>query len=513
MPNNNGTSEVIFSTSEQLVSITDLKGIITYINDNFSRVSGYSREELIGKHHNIVRHADMPAAAFADLWKKLKNNQPWRGMVKNRTKSGDYYWVDAYVTPVTEQGKVIGYQAVRVCPSSIQKQQAQVIYQKINSGQKINDYQNNSTLKHCLFGSLSLLTSAGLYYATNHVVASLMPLIMCGAIATIYREELFKFPNFIKRLQSKIDSPSRFIFSGKGSVAIADYALQMSQARLRTVLGRSSDYGDLLVKASLELENTSVQTSQGIDVQNEHLEQLSTAITQMSSSIAEISHNTTDSVNCVETVNTECNKAISLINKTQEVMTLLTNEVETAANATSSLITDVNNINNIMSEIGGIADQTNLLALNAAIEAARAGEQGRGFAVVADEVRTLANRTQNATAQIQESVIALQHTLSSWGELMQKNKQQALSCNEQSRLTHQVMNEITKMMTTLIDTSGQIAVSTEEQSVVAEQISNSVVTIGQIAKENAQLSQFSHSNSQTVKKQAQQIHELSNTFQ
>ena len=287
----------------------------------------------------------------------------------------------------------------------------------------------------------------------------------------------------------------------------------MSQARLRTVLGRSSDYGDLLVKASLELENTSVQTSQGIDVQNEHLEQLSTAITQMSSSIAEISHNTTDSVNCVETVNTECNKAISLINKTQEVMTLLTNEVETAANATSSLITDVNNINNIMSEIGGIADQTNLLALNAAIEAARAGEQGRGFAVVADEVRTLANRTQNATAQIQESVIALQHTLSSWGELMQKNKQQALSCNEQSRLTHQVMNEITKMMTTLIDTSGQIAVSTEEQSVVAEQISNSVVTIGQIAKENAQLSQFSHSNSQTVKKQAQQIHELSNTFQ
>ena len=75
MPNNNGTSEVIFSTSEQLVSITDLKGIITYINDNFSRVSGYSREELIGKHHNIVRHADMPAAAFADLWKKLKNNQ------------------------------------------------------------------------------------------------------------------------------------------------------------------------------------------------------------------------------------------------------------------------------------------------------------------------------------------------------------------------------------------------------------------------------------------------------
>ena len=127
-------TEMLFSPSEQLVSITDTRGIITYVNDAFSRVSGYTQEELIGQHHNIIRHSDMPSAAFADLWQKLKNNQPWRGMVKNRCKNGDYYWVDAYVTPLKENGVVTGYQSVRVCPSAEQKRDAAALYQRLNNG-------------------------------------------------------------------------------------------------------------------------------------------------------------------------------------------------------------------------------------------------------------------------------------------------------------------------------------------------------------------------------------------
>ncbi|EPJ54590.1 MAG: methyl-accepting chemotaxis protein [Osedax symbiont Rs2] len=131
--------EVTFSQSNQLVSITDTQGVITYVNDQFCEVSGYSREELLGQHHNIVRHPDMPRAAFADLWLKLKNNQPWRGMVKNRCKDGNYYWVDAYVTALTENAEVSGYQSVRVCPSVEQKQSAQAFYRRINKGKTLFD--------------------------------------------------------------------------------------------------------------------------------------------------------------------------------------------------------------------------------------------------------------------------------------------------------------------------------------------------------------------------------------
>ena len=105
--------EVDFPSNEQLVSTTDLQGVITYANDHFCRVAGYSRAEMIGQHHNMVRHPDMPKAAFADLWGKLKQGKPWRGMVKNRCKDGRYYWVDAYVTPIFEQGRISGYQSVR----------------------------------------------------------------------------------------------------------------------------------------------------------------------------------------------------------------------------------------------------------------------------------------------------------------------------------------------------------------------------------------------------------------
>ncbi|MEH6711481.1 MAG: PAS domain-containing protein, partial [Paraglaciecola polaris] len=94
----NAEREVAVGVGQELVSTTDTQGIIQYVNDHFCRVSGYSREELIGQHHNIVRHPDMPKAAFADMWSKLKSKQAWRGAVKNRCNGGGYYWVDAFVT-------------------------------------------------------------------------------------------------------------------------------------------------------------------------------------------------------------------------------------------------------------------------------------------------------------------------------------------------------------------------------------------------------------------------------
>src|SRR5690606_14271096 len=103
-----------FSSTQKLVSSTDLKSYITFANKEFIDISGFAEQDLIGSPHNLVRHGDMPKDAFKSLWSTVQSGNAWMGMVKIRCKNGDFYWVDAYVTPVQEHGQVVGYQSVRV---------------------------------------------------------------------------------------------------------------------------------------------------------------------------------------------------------------------------------------------------------------------------------------------------------------------------------------------------------------------------------------------------------------
>jgi len=208
-----------------------------------------------------------------------------------------------------------------------------------------------------------------------------------------------------------------------------------------------------------------------------------------------------------------CKGAIDTINKAEQTVSALAKEVENSANSTSKLIADADRISTIMLEISGIADQTNLLALNAAIEAARAGEQGRGFAVVADEVRTLAGRTQRATVQIQDSVSALQQTLTGCEKMMRNNQDQAKQCSVQSILAGESMSNVIKMMGKVADSSMQIAAATEQQSLVAEQISQSIQTIDAISADNTSLAKKLKINGDAVQSSAYQINGLNSTFQ
>lgn len=118
-----------FSSTKTLVSKTDTKGIITFANKDFVEICGYSEKELIGTNHNIIRHPDMPAIAFEVMWKTLKRGMPWRGIVKNRCKNGDYYWVDAKVVPIKKNGEIVGYMSVRTCPTREDVEAAQAAYQ------------------------------------------------------------------------------------------------------------------------------------------------------------------------------------------------------------------------------------------------------------------------------------------------------------------------------------------------------------------------------------------------
>ena len=150
-------NEYVLTDSDSIVSKTDLKGVITYINQDFLRISGFTSNELIGQPHNIVRHPDMPPEAFADLYATMKSGKPWTGMVKNRCKNGDYYWVLANATPIREGNQVVGYMSVRSKPSRNQIEDASRAYQLFREGKAGNlKIQEGKVVKPTLLGRFNV---------------------------------------------------------------------------------------------------------------------------------------------------------------------------------------------------------------------------------------------------------------------------------------------------------------------------------------------------------------------
>ncbi|WP_456372493.1 methyl-accepting chemotaxis protein [Thiolapillus sp.] len=192
--------EVVMKDGQFIVSTTDRKGIIRSINRDFIEISGFTTEELVGRNHNMVRHPDMPPEAFEDLWRTIKADKPWIGMVKNRCKNGDYYWVKANVTPIREHGQVTGYMSVRTKPSRKEIEQAEALYQKLRAGeaslqptgfQRIRQYLGNlGTSRYLsllqLVSVLTMIGIAGLAYQgtdlyTLGAVIGVMALFFAGA--------------------------------------------------------------------------------------------------------------------------------------------------------------------------------------------------------------------------------------------------------------------------------------------------------------------------------------------
>lgn len=505
-------NEVKFSDTEQLVSITDLDGVITYANPEFCAVAGYSLEELVGQHHNIVRHPNMPKAAFTDLWKKLKQGDSWRGMVKNRCKNGAFYWVDAYVTPLYENEKITGYQSVRTCPSENQKVKAQKLYDQLNKGKSEYDINANVSLKRIL--AIIIILSACLvnWIYVDPLVSIITLLVSFIFVFILFWEELVVFPDTATKVKFLFDSPSRIIYLGKGLTNILNYPVELYKARISTILGRSRDSGGVLVELACELEKLSSEMLAGINEENTHLAQFSAAITQMRATIAEVSNNTTQTYDGVLKIKSECKENIDVIEMSKNRILHLASDVENAATNAIGLVTDVDKISTIMSEIQGIADQTNLLALNAAIEAARAGEQGRGFAVVADEVRALAKRTQDATVQIDSSVKGLQISLKEWSQVMLASKSNADQCSEDTLKIKLAMESIMSSVDNVSDMTAQIATATEEQSVVSSEINQSIIKIDEISNNNALLAKKVNESGVGVSENAAIIDALSATF-
>lgn len=472
-----------FDADVRLVSTTDLKGIITYANPDFCKVSGFSLEELVGKSHNIVRHPDIPPLAFKELWKALKQGRPWYGVIKNRCKNGDFYWVDAYATPIYQDNKIIGYQSVRTRPSASRIRNASSIYQAINAGKK--PAIKSKPVIHTQLLALALIAPL-LSGLANYLMPqlSLIWLTLIPLLALAITWFSLGPLRHLNQLGLKIiNNPTaqRIFTQRRDETAAPELAFYAYRAQTRTILGRMSDtlnvIGGVMDKLNTQISNN----TQSLNQQEQDLELIATAIHEMSASIREIDHNLVANTEHLDTSSKVCNIAYNNIEATAESIQQVVSELHATSQEVDKLNLASEEVDRVMEQIAGISQQTNLLALNAAIEAARAGEAGRGFAVVADEVRDLAALTHSSTENIHITLEQIRSTVKSVVARMDHNETSADASRNQVLDTMTRFADIESAFSGIADREIQVAAAVSQQRNVAEEIDLRITSINQQA--------------------------------
>ena len=503
-----------------ILSTTDLSSAITYANDDFVKVSGFSREELMGSAHHIVRHPDMPPQAFEQMWQTLKSGRSWMGLVKNRCKNGDHYWVSAFVSPIASQGHTVEYQSIRTKPSAEQIEAAERCYADLRSGRR-PWWRRLPVLG--LGWQLWVGVTLGLVLASTlcRLLLPLLPwqgvlevLLASGLSALVILAALKPFQRLCAEALSIADNPlSQQLYTGRrDGIGQIDFALRMLKGQLGAVVGRIGDTSRRLAGHSGSLaQSLHSSHSNNLEQQGE-AEQIATAINQMAASVAQVASNAQQASQAADQAEGETRAGHQLVDLNRSAIQELADSLQAATEVINNLQNHSSEITGVVEVIRAIAEQTNLLALNAAIEAARAGDQGRGFAVVADEVRGLAQRTAQSTHEIQRMISVLQVGTRDAVQVMQQSSQHAGHSVDQARRAASALDGISLRVNQISEMSVQIAAAVEQQSQVSESINRNIISIRQASESTVRDGQQSHLSASDVAALAEDLRRMAAEF-
>jgi aerotaxis receptor len=503
--------ERVFGEEEGLISRTDTKGRITFVNDAFERISGFSREELIGQPHNLLRHPDIPEEAFADLWDTLKKGEPWTAVIKNRCKNGDFYWVEANVTPLRDGDQIIGYISIRNKPARDAIAAAERLYREMKAGTCQYTVKEGKVVSKSLFAKMAWLKNPSIKLRLGFAIAlPCLTVAITGAAALSGLMEQYTMEFILATVLSTI------LLIGFGLYTISNTMLKpLKELSLALSCAASGDF------------NRKIQVDNNNDDEIGKLLRLTGTMNRNMNRVLNNIYKSTDEVTCISQEMAESNANIShrieqqaaSLEETAASMEELTatvksntesahqaNQVAILASKAAmeggavvgqvvdtmgSISESSNKIVDIISVIDGIAFQTNILALNAAVEAARAGEQGRGFAVVATEVRNLAQRSALAAKEIKELINDSVKNVENGVELVDK--------------TGKTMNEIVNSVKKVTDIMEEISSASQEQFSGINKVNEAVMEMDEITQQNSALVEESAAAAESMKDQTRKL--------